>query len=96
MNQELLNRLYTDPKSGVAFSHWKNLLSKARKLDKNITKEDVLLFLTKKPSHTLYAKTKRDKKKRYIKSHFPNHYLGIDLLQLSQESIKYNKPIKFI
>ena len=96
MSNDILNQIYTNPTSGVAFSHWKNLLKKAKKIDSNITKEDVLLFLASKPSYTIYAKTVSRHRKRPIKSHFPNDYISIDLLQLSRESIKHNKPTKFI
>ena len=96
MSQNVLNRVYTDPNSGAAFSHWKNLLTAARKVDNTITKVDVLAFLASKPTHTLHASARNRHPKRYIKAHFPDFYIAIDLMQLSQESIKHNKPYKFV
>ena len=96
MSEDVLEKIYTDPNSGAAFSHWKNLLAKAKEYDPDVKKEEVLRFLAKKPTHTLHAKTNSRHRRRAIKSHFPNHYIAIDLLQLSQESIKHNKPYKFI
>ena len=96
MNLDLLNRIYTDANSGAAFSHWKKLLSKAREVKRDISKEEVISFLASKPAHTIYARSISRHRKRAIKSNYPGYYISIDLLQLSQESVKYNKPYKFI
>ena len=80
MSQNVLNRVYTDPNSGAAFSHWKNLLTAARKVDNTITKVDVLAFLASKPTHTLHASARNRHPKRYIKAHFPDFYIAIDLI----------------
>ena len=96
MNRTLLQKLYTDPKSGAAFSHWRNLLKAAKKIDRNVTEENVRKFLASKPTHTLYAKTSSKHRKRPITAHFPNHFICIDLMQFSDESIKHNRPYKFL
>ena len=96
MTQNILKRIYSDPNSGVAFSHWQNLLSKAQEYDPSIKKKDVLFFLARKPAHTLHVKTSTRHRKRFIKSNFPDDYIAIDLLQLSQKSLYANRPFKFV
>lgn len=92
----LLNKLYKDPKYGVAFSSLDKIFKKAREFYPEITKKYVDSFLNKKLSHVSFLKKKNRFPKRKILAFYPQDQISIDLLQLSKYQSRTNYPITFI
>ena len=57
---KLLLQLYENPRSNVSFSGETKLFNAAKKLNSNITINDVKKFLRKQESYTLFRLTKKN------------------------------------
>ena len=91
-----LDKIYKDSESGAAFSSLNVLYNIGKKYIPSLKRSDVELFLKNKPSHVqLKRKLLRFPKRRFI-SFGPCQNVSIDLLQLSEEEKKKNKPFTFI
>ena len=92
---KLLLQLYENPRSNVSFSGETKLFNAAKKLNSNITINDVKKFLRKQESYTLFRLTKKKYSTQKILSPKPKTIVSLDLGDLSKLS-KYNKNIKFL
>ena len=92
---KLLLQLYENPRSNVSFSGETKLFKAAKKLNSNITINDVKKFLRNQDSYTLYRLTRKKYPTQKILSPKPKTIVSLDLGDLSKLS-KYNKNVKFL
>ena len=96
MTDKLLQRLYSQPRYGVAFSNVDKIFRKAREFDNNITKQQVENFIRGKTSYAVFAQKRNRFPRRKIFSLTPGRQLSIDLLELSSEQKSANRPYTFL
>ena len=96
MGSRLLEKLYTKPQYGVAFSSWRKIWKKAKEIDSDISQEQVKEFLRNKASHSLFVQVSKKFQKRKMLSFSPKMQVSIDLMELSGEDRKRNIPYRYI
>ena len=92
---ELLLQLYENPRSNASFSGEKRLFNAAKKINPNITVNEVKNFLRNQDSHTLYKLTRKRYPTQKILAPKPLTIFSLDLADFSKLS-KYNKNVKFL
>ena len=96
MTERLLQRLYTQPQFGVAYQSVDKIYRKAREFDDSITKKTVDDFVRGKSSYSIFAQKKNKFRQRKIFSLSAGSHLSVDLLELSSQEKKSNRPYSYL
>ena len=96
MTEKLLQRLYSQPRYGVAFGNVDTIFRKAREFDNNITKQEVENFIRGKTSYSTFAQKRNHFPRRKIFSLTAGRQLSLDLLELSDREKRLNRPYTFL
>ena len=91
----LLKKIYENPISSASFSGIEKLYLEGKKLNSNITKNDVINFLKSQDSYTLHKLSRKKFKTRSVLSSKPKVIIGLDLIDLVKLS-KFNDNFKFL
>ena len=96
MSERLLQRLYSNPKYGVAFQSVDKIYKKALEFNKDVTRQEVDDFIRSKSSYSIFSRKRTNFPRRRIFSLNAGKSLSVDLMQLSKEERNANRPFTFI
>ena len=88
--EEILRNIYYNSFHPASFGGYQKLYNYAKKLNQNITLNDVKSWLSSQQEYTLFKETKNNFKRNRIYSSYANQQWEIDILDLSQYS-RYNR-----
>ena len=88
---ETINTVYTNLQSSGSYSSIKKLLTESKKINPDITEENVVSFLSKQPSYTLYKKLPRKFVRRKFMYPYSGHTFVADICYLTSFSKENGK-----
>ena len=93
--ENLLEKIYFNPKNSSSFGSASNLFKAAKKIDPSITKSFVESWLKSRYEYTLFKKTNKKFRRNKILASYINEFWQIDLLDYSKLS-RYNEGFKYL
>ena len=93
---EVLKSIYLDPSHPAGFSTVNRLYDSAKKISRDISRDDVISFLQSRDSYTRHGVSKKNYVKRPVLVKSPGHLLAGDLIDMTEDLRQSNNNIRYL